>query len=308
MIAERITAADLSVSLDKAMRIASLLSNIQFADLWRAQGGTPAIWQIRDHDKVIAALLGVEFRFSPLTRFQAMPDGLYARPWIDAAISLRRSDILEALTQGISRHSYARTHLADLDAELDPGKDWSRLDCETTMVEIADPAWEPPDPTIRSEIRKAEREGIVVTPFDSTKHMTGFLTLMQQTESRHGRQPKYSSQFYRELAGLAESDDRIQWIVAERGDELAASHIYLLDRDTALYWQAHFDKKYSFLKPNQYMLALIAAQLRPRGIRKLNLGSSSGGSESLQAYKEKWGGVTHPYPLHQKYSFLGKLW
>jgi hypothetical protein len=308
MIAERISAADLSVPLDKAMRVASLFSNIQFADLWRAQGGTPAIWQVCDHDKIIAALLGVEFRFSPLTRFQSMPDGLYARPWIDPAISSRRSDIFEALTRGISNHSYAKTYIADLDTELDPGKDWNRVECETTIVDISDPTWEPPDATIRSEIRKAEREGIVVTPFDSSKHMTGFLRLMRQTESRHGRQPKYREQFYRELATLAQAEDRIQWIVAGRGDELAASHIYLLDRDTALYWQAHFDKKYSFLKPNQYMLAGMAAQLRPRGIRKLNLGSSSGGSESLQSYKEKWGGTIYSYPLHKRQSLLGKLW
>jgi hypothetical protein len=308
MIAERITGADLSVSLDKAMRVASLYSSIQFADLWRTQGGTPVIWQLHDHDKIIAALLGLEFRYSPLTRFQAMPDGLYARPWIDASTTVRPTDILETLTGSISRQGYAKTYVADFDSQLDPGRGWNQVECETTIVDISDSSWEPPDATIRSEIRKAEREGVTVTPFDSSQHMDRFLKLMQGTETRHRRQPKYREQFYLELAKLAELDDRIQWVVAGRGDDLAASHIYLLDRDSALYWQAHFDKKYSFLKPNQYMLALMAAQLRARGIRKLNLGSSSGGSESLQTYKEKWGGSTYSYPLYQKQSLLGRLW
>ncbi|MFZ5980322.1 MAG: hypothetical protein ACOYVF_06785, partial [Candidatus Zixiibacteriota bacterium] len=66
-------------------------------------------------------------------------------------------------------------------------------------------------------------------------------------------------------------------------------------------------KKFSSLKPNQYILYHTAKELAGRGVRYLNLGSSPADAESLEKYKIKWGGDTFEYPCFRKQSWLGKI-
>ena len=307
MRVKRHSGSTLPSALADTLHAASLFSSIRFADLWSEQGGETVVWTLADAESIQAALVGVQFGFGPLKRLQIMPDGLYAGIWSMGSSDSDVSTAKQSLLDGISAYGYAKVLLADFDRTLSPPDSWSAIPCETTLVDISNPEWEPPDATIRSEIRKAEREGIHVTPFDISRHWDRYLTLVRGTESRHGRQQKYSNGFFCRLAQLAEIEPRIQWVVVEYNDVLAASHIYLLDQQRALYWQSYFDKKYSFLKANQYMLYEMARRFFAQGGRWLNLGSSTGGSERLSSFKEKWGGETVEYPLYTRANWLGRL-
>ena len=75
--------------------------------------------------------------------------------------------------------------------------------------------------------------------------------------------------------------------MVERENDVAASHIYFIDNDTALNWQIYFNKKFSSLKPNQYILFTMARRLAAEGVRYLNLGATPPEASGLETYKNK---------------------
>jgi hypothetical protein len=304
---QRLPAAALPDDLGAQLENFSLFASPSFAGLWRTMGGLPVCWLLREEGKIAAALTGVEFRPHPLTRFQAMVDGLYGRLWLAPDSGLERPAALSLMMNALPLAGYARTFITDFHREYPEQNNYPARPCETTLVDISNPAWEPPDPTLRSEIRKAEREGITSVPFEADKHTEPFLKLMRQTEHRHGRSPKYTPNFFRELARLAQSDRRIRWRYCEIDGRPAASHVFLVDGTSALHWQVYFDKSFSFAKPNQFILFTMARELVADGVTILNLGASPPGADGLTAYKEKWGGTTYRYPLYYRYSWIGRL-
>ncbi len=307
MIVEKCAPADLDQAIVNALRDYSLYSSPDFARLWKAHGGRPVCWICRRGHEITGVLPGVEFGRGPLARLQIMPDGLYARVvTVGSDVTARQASII-ALTLALKSERYAKLYLADFYAEFNQMDGFDQADCEAVVLDLSKPEWEPPDATLRSEIRKAEREGIQVKPFDFERHFGGFVRLMEATESRHGRRPKYSREFYAALAQLALKDDRVQWTVVEHESGLACSHIYLVDRDSALYWQAFFDKEFSFLKPNQLMLYSMAKSLRAGGIKELCLGASPVDAAGLRAFKEKWGGSARSYAIYTRKSLWGRI-
>lgn len=304
---QRLPAAALPEELGALLERHSLMASPSFARLWRTMNGLPVCWVLRQDGRVGAALMGVEFRAHPLTRFQAMVDGLYARLWVSPDSGLERPAALSLMMNALPLSGYARVLVTDFAREFPEQIDCPRRACETLLVDISRPDWEPPDSTLRSEIRKAEREKLPVEPFEPSRHMESFLALMRQTEKRHGRSPKYKPQFFEELGKLAQADKRIRWRHCEIEGKPAASHIFLIDGPMALHWQVYFDKRFSFAKPNQYLLFVMAKELAAEGVTTLNLGASPPGAEGLAAYKKKWGGVSYRYPMFYRYSWIGRL-
>ena len=300
-------ASDLPDAIRIGMHRHSLYTSPLFADLWQCHRGVATCWVCREDDQITAILVGVEFGKGALARFQSMPDGLYTRVFSQGSEPGVRGRSVHTLAQAIRQAGYAKVFLSDFYGELGPLDGYQALESETVRVAISALNWEPPDTTIRSEIRKAEREAGSIEKFDAQQHMAEFLHLMRQTESRHKRKPKYDNEFYAALAELAARDGHIRWLVTEQNGSLAASHIYLIDGESALYWQSFFDKKYSFLKPNQHMLYRTAVELASQGVKLLNLGASPADAEGLRSYKEKWGGTAKSYPLYVRKSWIGKI-
>ena len=288
------------------LREATFLGSIQFASLWESIGGQPVCWAVEAGGGLQAALAGVEFGSGRFMRFQSMPDGLYSRAIIlDRTVDIQ--DSAKALLKGIARAGYAKAYVNDYYGLFHPADDWQAFEECTILVDVAVPEWQPPDKKIRSEIRRAEREGTKLQTFDASRHLDSFLRLMQRTEKRHGRGPKYPALFFRALADLAERDSRVRWVIVEHEGEAAASHIYFIEGGLLLNWQVYFDKKFSFLKPNQFITSTVAIEAASQGIRYLNLGASPVEADSLRAYKMKWGGKDHAYRCLQKKTWLGRI-
>ena len=133
------------------------------------------------------------------------------------------------------------------------------------------------------------------------------MSLMHRTETRHGRPPKYKPEFYRDLAKLAMTDERVKWLVCEHENALAASHIYLVEGEQLFYWQAFFDKEYAYLKANQFMTYSMVRELAGRGAAVLNTGATPPDAEGLSDYKRKWGGRSYAYPILERRSWIGGL-
>ncbi|RKX26561.1 MAG: hypothetical protein DRP45_03250 [Candidatus Zixiibacteriota bacterium] len=285
---------------------ATFLGSTGFARLWQTMNGRNVYWALEDGGNIRAVLTGVEFGRWPLVRFQSMPDGCYARAvMIDDSLDPKQS--ANILSRAIAKAGYAKVYIHDFHGLLESVSGFEVTDCATSLVDVTGTDWQPPDKKLQSEIRKAQREEITVQRFEAQKHMDRFVSLMESTEQRHGRRPKYPRVFYESLAELAETDERVVWVVVEHKDALAASHIYFIENDVLLNWQIYFDKAFSFLKPNQFIMHSTVIRMVEKGVKTLNLGATPGDAESLETYKQKWGGRTHSYRCFQKRSWLGRL-
>jgi hypothetical protein len=306
MTIRKIQSHQLSRSVAQKLTQATFIGSVDFAQVWRAIGGRDVYWLVEVNDRTVAAMAAVEFGGRVTRRMQCMPDGLYARPVllerIDNANAVR-SQLLDKL----GKAAYVRVIVNDFEGSFGEAPGFRAQDCETSLIDISAPDWQPPDKKLQSEIRKAEREGVTVEEFSLNRHMDMFLELMRHTESRHGRSPRYTDGFYRELARLAARDMRVRWRVVEYEGELAASHIYFVERDMLLHWQASYDKRFSHLKPNQLIMYTTARELARKGVRTLNLGSSPPEADGLVEYKEKWGGSTRRYRSLNRQSILGRM-
>ena len=263
--------------------------------LWETLGGRPVYWLATEHDRVVAVLPGAEFGRGFLTRFQAMPDGLYAPLLFPQGTPDDASTLADKILAGLAGHGYAKLYVNDYFGQFREHGRLKACNGATLLVDIDLVDWEPPDKKLRSEIRKAEREGVKIEPFGLNRHFEQFLTLMRQTEKRHGRRPKYTDAFYRELGKLSMTDSRVKWLVCEHEGELAASHIYLTEGSMVLNWQVFFDKQFSFLKANQLITITVGREMARQGLTALNLGASPGEASTLDDYKQKWGGRRFEY-------------
>ena len=284
----------------------TLLGSVPFADLWRTLGGEPVYWGWLEDDRLTALLPSVQFGGGRLARLQAMPDGLYARLFFVEDTPDHKA-VAASILQAIASEPYSMVFVNDYHSQFDATPGFEKRECLTSLTDVTSENWQPPDKKLQSEIRKARREEVPVRDFSLNRHLDGFLDLMTHTERRHGRQPKYPPKFYHALGKLSMSDTRIHWLVCEADGTLAASHIYFVEGDMLLNWQVFFDKRFSALKPNQLITFSVTHELKPRGIRVLNLGSSPEDADTLTYYKDKWGGETYRYNCWFKRSWLGRL-
>lgn len=303
----RYEAADVPRDQVEQLTRQSFFASDGFMDLWRYAQGNPVFWVARKNDQVAAVLPGVEFGKNPMRRFQAMPDGCYGRLFIPSDYEDHRPALSEAIVRGLTDAGYVKAYLYDFYHSILLDRSFMPEPCSTSLVDTGDPAWLPPDKTLQSELRKAEREGVSVTKFNPEVHFDRFVKLMKETEARHDRAPKYTDAFFKALALLAADDKRVIWWWCEHEGQAVTSHINFVDHDMIINWQVYFDKQFSFLKANQYFLLRLAREVSSRGLSYLNLGASPPEAEGLTDYKEKWGGATYRYNCYSRKSFLGRL-
>jgi hypothetical protein len=305
MIVEKLTADQLPPPVARRLNQATLIGSARLAALWRPLGGREVFWCATEKGQITLALAAVEFGRRPWKRLQAMPDGLYACP-VATGESVDLRDAMCSVVTAIAKGGYAKVIVNDYYGLCGAPDGYLPFEGHTTVVDIAASDWQPPDSKIQSEIRKAEREGIAPRPFNAENDMPAFLELMQRTEVRHGRSPKYPAAFWGGLAELARADSRVRWMNIVHGGKLAASHIYFVEGEMLFHWQAFFDKEFSFLKPNQYLMFTMARQAARTGATMLNQGASPPDAEGLIDYKLKWGGQERRYRCLRRRSGLGR--
>ncbi len=283
----------------------SFFASVGFLNLWETMGGEAVFWIVEDNDKIVALLPAVEFGKGKLKRLQAGPDGCYSSVFTNENVQVDKYK--RELLQAVVSYGYEKLFIYDYYDSIIEADRYDVLQCQTTLVDVSSLNWQPPDKKLQSEIRKSERENIVVEKFDKEKHCSSFLELMYQTEKRHNRKPKYNESFFSALAELAETDNRIIWNWCEHEGEAVSSHINFKEQNQILNWQVYFDKQFSFLKANQKMLFDLAKSAQENNVQYLNLGASPIDTPTLSEYKKKWGGITKEYICYYKKSLLGKI-
>lgn len=285
----------------------SFFGSVGFANLWCTLGGKPVYWLVEQGDRILAILPGVEFGIKPLKRFYAMPAGCYARLFYNPDITVDREQTARMVLEALADRRYARLFIYDFYKSMPANSKFDIQTRTTTLVDVSDPNWQPPERNLRQEIRKAAQEGIHIEAFDSDKHFSGFLHLVRLSEKRIGHKCEYSAKFFKALATLAEGDKRVRWVWCERQGEAVSSHIFLIEHDSLLFWQMYFDKALTFLKPNQYVPFTTAKRLAREGVKWLNFGTSPENAPGVAFYKSRWGGEIYDYNCYVMKRGLGRF-
>ena len=285
----------------------SFFASRGFLELWRARGGRPVAWLAELDGSPAAMVPGVEYGLGPFARFASLPEGCHGGVFADPGLGAGRPAVTRALFDAIAARGYAKSWVFDFYASAPQHPAFAAAPVETTLVDISDPDWAPADRKLWAQIRKARREGIRLQRFDWGRHAGGFLTLVQGTARHHRVRQRYSVTMYRALADLAERDPRVRWVYCEHDGCPASSHIYFVERDTIQAWQSHFDRRFSFLKPNQYIRFTECRDAAQHGVRWLNLGSTPPGAAGIAYYKARWGGRRAHFALWTRYEGLGAL-
>jgi Acetyltransferase (GNAT) domain len=267
-----------------------------FAELWGARGGRPVAWTLEDDGAIAALLPGVEYGFGPFASFLSMPDGCYGGVLVDPALAAERPRFASALLAAVRQRGYARAWVFDFHRTLPATESAATSELETAVIDISDPRWAPPDAKLRSQARKAAREGIRVERFDWDRHGEAFLALVETTARRHHAVPRYGRAFYAALAQLARRDERVVWRWCAHDGRPACAHIYFVERGMLQAWQTYFDTAFSFLKPNPFIRIDTCRAQAARGVTRLNLGCTPSYASSLAYYKHRWGGERVTYP------------
>jgi len=303
----RIEPCQLAPGVWERLASGSFFASRGFLELWRTRGGRPVAW-LAELDGAPAAMVpGVEYGFGPLARFVSVPDGCYGGVFADPAIEAERPAVSRALFDAIARQRHAKSWMFDYYATGAAHPAFASARVETMLADISDSAWTPADRKLQSQIRKARREGIQIQRFDWSSHHQGFLALVKGTARHHRVRPRYSAGVYRALAALAERDARVRWVYCEHDGRPASSHIYFVERDSILAWQSHFDRSFSFLKPNQYIRFTQCREAAQQGVRWLNLGSTPAGAAGIAYYKARWGGLRMRFATWTRLEGLGAL-
>lgn len=307
MIAVRLTPASVPSELLQKCETSSLFTSPGFGELWRSVKGRPIYWAVRKGENIKILLPGVEFGVGPLKRFQAMPDGCYAK-LIQVDADADTSELVTLLLAGIIRHAYAKLSIVDRDNIFPTGSHLDLLECTTTLVDISSPDWQPPAGKLGQEIRAAERRGVTPVPFDAERHLESFLALVQKSPPGPEQKADKARAFYTALSELAKSEKRIRWLVIEHDGCVAAAHINFMEEDMVLAWRGFFDRRFaSILKPNDILLNTIVRQAQSEGIKWLNLGATPEAATGAAAYKQKWKGIEYRYKTLMARTLLGRM-
>lgn len=278
-----------------------------FAKVWSAKGGRPVAWVAEDEGRPAAVLPGVEFGGGRLCRFQAMPDGCYGGVFFDGGYDADRGRVSRLIIDAIVRRNYVKAFLTDYYNTLPKDSRFRPVRCTTTLVDISDDDWSPPDKKLVSQIRKASREGVRVESLNWDRHRNGFLQLVRRVEARRGRPPLYNEGFFDALARLYAIDDRVHWLWCEYDGHPVCSHIYFIEKGVLQGWQKYLDRDFSFLKADQLARFTMCRRMARQGICVLNLGATPRGALGLARYKKRWGGEPVHYKCYVRKTGVGRV-
>jgi len=308
MNVNRLEFADAPIELIDRLAGNCFFSSTSFAKLWSSLGGIPVYWMADENGKILVILPGIEFGKGIFRRFQSMPNGCYARLLYGEAEHDHLSKCSKQLVDSLNQERYAKVYINDFYNSLDNSCNYGVEPCATYLVDISSPDWEPPDSKLRQQIHKAQREGLRIEPFDSSRHMGDFMKLVRLHEKRRNVRSPYVQGFFEALAELSCKDDRIHWLWCAFDNKPVASSIFFREGHSIIHWQMYYDEAMSHHQATKLIPYQVAKEAQKKGIKKLNLGASPPDAEGAEFYKAKWGGEKYAYNCYVHKNLLGHLW
>jgi hypothetical protein len=137
----------------------------------------------------------------------------------------------------------------------------------------------------RNQIRRAEREGVVVRQATKSSDIEAYYSLYEKVIKERKWTDIYSLEFLREIFTLTND---VFLLVAELGERIIGGGWYVRDGNSLFYWQSTIDFNYKSYFPMYAIVNYVIRLACMESMVSFNMGGS-GGLSSLEQFKSFWG-------------------
>ena len=133
---------------------------------------------------------------------------------------------------------------------------------------------------LRAEIRRAQKDGVVVKETKDEKLVEDYLRLSEESMKKWAKRSRLPISL---VGDLIRNQNSKLWIATIDG-QMIAGVLILCSKTEMLYYQSVMDRKYSRYYPTKYIFEFVMKYGIENNFRVLNLGSS-GGKKSIEHFK-----------------------
>jgi len=297
------SAADLPIEKWKRLSNDSCLNSPWFVRVWETIGGTGRFIIDEINGEFAAGIAGVVFgkRFK---RYESMPRSLPGGIFADDRYSpheLQQS--YHRIAAELKKKKSVRTVINS------PESYWQKagFECKVRTTHYLDIPEELDSlpAKVREHIKSGMKRGATVSELDAEKDLEAFLKLAGSSYVRLKAENPYPDRFWEDLFRLSQDDSRVILLKATYEEVMIGARISFIEQDIIINWQMYSDEGSWEFKPGYLMTEKIIEIARERGTRKIDLGGTPEGKESLAKYKEQWGGTKSEIPYYVRYSIPG---
>lgn len=243
----------------------------------------------RDRDGRLAGVLPLCLVKPPLTR-----GTLTSLPFCDLGGPLADSDeIIKQLKRtGLEladAHGLSRMHLRLAGGEVEPVPGAGKVSMLLDLPESGEALFRSYKPKLRSQIRKAEKNGLKAEITTSKEAVAGFYRVFAGNMHRLGS-PVHSLRWFEALK-TAYGEEMVIGLV-RHGDDIIGAGIVLLNGQRASIPWASTDVAFNRLAPNMLLYWSLLEYAADRGYRVFDFGRSTPG-EGTWRFKKQWGARSH---------------
>lgn len=177
--------------------------------------------------------------------------------------------------------SYVETRVVQIGQalSLQPHRFERLLEFETYLLDLARPqddVWQGLESRCRNTVRKAQKNGITVRTETDDRFLDQFWDQSLAVFANSGLTPGFSRALLQAMWDELVPHGLLTVFSAFHGERRAASVMILHDDQTAYYWAGATDQELLSLSPNNLLLWEAIVAMQARGLRTLDMVSSSG--------------------------------
>jgi CelD/BcsL family acetyltransferase involved in cellulose biosynthesis len=241
-------------------------------------GGLAGLMPVMEIKSLLTGKRGVSLPFTDMCEPVAKDEETFAALFKEAAAVGRRSGWKHLeLRGGRSYLPHEPASVEYLVHTLELNADASKVDAKLK-------------PTIRRNIRKAQKEGVTVKLERSQEAMDSYYRLHCVARRRHGLPPQPWS-FFRKIYDHIVAAGKGFVALAEYQNQWIAGAVYVLFRDQAIYKYGASDRNSQHLRPNDIVMWEAIRWCCHNAVRTFNFGRTELENEGLLQFKRGWRGV-----------------
>jgi len=251
-------------------------------------GYLPAYFTLIENDQIVGLLPFMEIRsWITGTRGVSLPFTDTSAPILPNGVGFE-----EAMTQVISLAESRRWETVEIRAHV-PGMGHLPASAEYLSHDLDLTAGEESlfsryRSNVQRNIRKAEREGIVVSEDNTAHGLREFYRLNCLTRREHGLPPQ-PLRFFENLRAHVLEEGFGTLLLARYGGKAVAGAIFLHFAGKAVYKYGASDRRHQELRPNNLIFREGIRDLCGKGVRTLSFGRTDLHHEGLRQFKLSWG-------------------
>jgi lipid II:glycine glycyltransferase (peptidoglycan interpeptide bridge formation enzyme) len=149
--------------------------------------------------------------------------------------------------------------------------------------------------SVKRHINRARREKVLVEEIHNVKDLDEFYAIAVATWQKHGREPAYPLDLYRNLYSCLSPKGMIRVHIARHNGKPIAGIMHFLYRTTITNWMAGSYSEYLSMRPNHLLVYSIIEEGVKEGYKEYDCGPSPRTATGLIRFKESFGATEVPY-------------